>query len=56
VQYNPLSWLTLGAAYEFVDLGDADLNLDRGPLAGVLTGSYSSNHLNVLTVYATLRL
>jgi long-chain fatty acid transport protein len=45
IQYDWNKDITLGLAYEFVDLGNAPINTRRGPLAGRLTGDYSPNHI-----------
>jgi long-subunit fatty acid transport protein len=36
--------MTVGAAYEYLNLGEADLNRQR-PLAGTLQGNYSTNEI-----------
>jgi long-chain fatty acid transport protein len=45
IQYDWNRDVTWGLAYEFVDLGNAPINVRRGPLAGQLTGDYSTNHI-----------
>ena len=40
VQYNFSDKITLGAAYQYMNGGDADLDVERGPLAGRLEGDY----------------
>jgi long-chain fatty acid transport protein len=45
IQYDWNRDITLGLAYTFVDLGNAPINIRRGPLAGQLTGDYSPNHI-----------
>jgi long-chain fatty acid transport protein len=42
--FNPN--LTLGAAYEFVWMGDMSVDQERGPLAGRVAGEYSSSSLS----------
>jgi long-subunit fatty acid transport protein len=37
---------TIGAAYEYLNLGDADLDRDRGSLAGRIEGNYSTNEIH----------
>ena len=52
------SWsqdLTLGAAYELAWGGDLDVDLDRGPLAGQLSGSYDNVAVHFLTLNAEWR-
>ena len=46
VQYALNERATVGAAYEYLNLGDADLDRDRGPLAGRLQGDYSTNEIH----------
>ena len=41
VQYS-FNQLTVGAAYQYLNAGDADLDVERGPLAGRLEGDYES--------------
>ena len=50
VQYALSDVLTLGDAYEYLNLGNADLNRSRGPLAGTLQGDYSTNEVHALNV------
>jgi long-chain fatty acid transport protein len=51
LQYDWSDQVTVGAAYEFLDLGDAEIaNLTRGPLAGTLDGDYSSNHVQFIAL------
>ncbi len=45
VQYALNERATLGAAYEYLNLGDADLERSR-PLAGTLQGDYSTNEIH----------
>jgi hypothetical protein len=56
LEFSFLRWLKIGACYEFVALGKAPIDLNRGPLAGRLAGEYSSNFRNVVTLYAAARL
>jgi len=44
LQYDVNDAVTVGAAYEFLDFGEGELNVARGPLAGRVQGDYSSNH------------
>jgi long-chain fatty acid transport protein len=34
--------ITVGAAYQYMNGGDADVDVERGPLAGRLQGDYKS--------------
>jgi long-chain fatty acid transport protein len=49
VQYDWSKNLTLGLAYEFIDLGSANINKD-GFLRGNLVGDYNTNNVNVVNV------
>lgn len=49
VQYGWSKNLTLGLAYEFIDLGSASINKE-GFLRGNLVGDYGTNHVNVVNV------
>ena len=49
VQYDWSKNLTLGLAYEFIDLGPANINKE-GFLRGNLVGDYSTNNVNVVNV------
>ena len=50
IQYDWTKDLTLGAAYEYVDLGKARINQQGGPLQGSLQGEYGTNAVNVFAV------
>ena len=52
IQYALSERITLGAAYEYLNLGEGDIDVDRGPLAGSLQGNYSTNEVHY--VNATL--
>jgi long-chain fatty acid transport protein len=44
-------WLwSVGAAYEFIDLGKARINQQGGPLQGDLQGEYGTNEAHVCAV------
>ncbi|MGD8252465.1 MAG: outer membrane protein transport protein [Desulfobacterales bacterium] len=43
IQYDWSEDVTIGCAYEYLDLGDADINQEGGPLKGPLKGDYSPN-------------
>lgn len=47
--------LTLGFAYTFLDAGDASINQTRGPLAGTVSGDYSSNYVHIIGISANYR-
>jgi long-chain fatty acid transport protein len=46
VQYALNERMTIGAAYEYLNLGEADLDRHRGPLAGRIQGNYSTNEIH----------
>ena len=46
LQYEINRNVTAGAAWEFLDAGNAPFSNHRGPLAGTLQGHYSTNYLN----------
>ena len=50
IQYTLSDVLTLGGAYEYLNLGNADINRSRGPLAGTLQGDYSTNEVHFFNV------
>ena len=50
VQYDLSDDITVGCAYEFLDAGDAEINQNRGALAGALVGDYSSNYIHFFNV------
>jgi long-chain fatty acid transport protein len=50
IQYALSERATLGAAYECANLGQADIDVDRGPLAGRLKGDYSPNEVHFFNV------
>jgi long-chain fatty acid transport protein len=54
VQYS-FDQLTLGAAYEYMNAGDADLDVERGPLAGRLEGNYKSNDFHFFSLNLSWR-
>ena len=49
LQYDWSEKVTVGAAYEFLDLGSAEIHNLPGP-AGTLQGDYSSNHVNFVAL------
>lgn len=56
VQYALNDAMTLGGAYEYLNLGSADINRSRGPLAGTLQGDYSTNEVHFFNVTLNWRL
>lgn len=50
LQYDLSEDMTFGCAYEFLDAGEADIDQNRGALAGAIMGDYSSNHIHFLNV------
>ena len=49
VQYALNDRVTIGAAYEYLNLGEADIDRSR-PLAGTLQGNYSTNEIHWFNV------
>jgi len=50
IQYDLSEDMTVGCAYEFLDLGDAEIGQNRGALAGEIVGDYSSNYIHFINV------
>jgi len=50
IQYEINRDMTLGAANEFLDAGNAPYDVKRGPLAGRVQGDYSCNFIDFLAV------
>ena len=48
VQYELNQDVTLGAAYEYLDLGDGNINLTGGNLRGDLKGDYQKNQIHFI--------
>lgn len=46
VQYALNERATIGAAYEYLNLGDADMDRDRGALSGRIQGDYATNEIH----------
>ena len=46
---------TLGFAYTFMDARSASINQRRGPLAGTLSGDYSSNYIHIIALSLNYR-
>ena len=53
--YDYSKKLTLGFAYTFLDAGNAPINQTRGPLAGTVSGEYSSNYAHIVGINASYR-
>ena len=53
VQHERTKDFTIGAAYEYLKLGDGKIDQEAGPLTGRLKGKYSPNaiHLVNLTMH-----
>ncbi len=50
LQYDLSKDMTVGCAYELLDAGDAEINQNRGALAGEFAGDYSSNYIHFFNV------
>jgi long-chain fatty acid transport protein len=50
LQYGWGENITLGAAYEYLDAGDAKINQQGGPLQGDLKGDYKRNEIHFINV------
>jgi long-chain fatty acid transport protein len=50
IQYDWRRNLTLGFAYEYINLGSANINQSGGPFIGTLIGDCSPNMVNVINV------
>ena len=55
VQYTFSDNVTVGAAYQYLNGGDADLDVDRGPLAGSLEGDYKSFDVHFVSLNLSWR-
>ncbi len=47
--------LTLGAAYELAWGGDLDMDVERGPLAGRVSGTYEGAAIHMISLNAEWR-
>lgn len=56
VQYSFNDRITLGAAYQYMNAGDAALDVERGPLAGRLEGDYKSFDVHFFALNLSWRL
>ncbi len=50
IQYDWNKDITLGAAYEYLDLGDAEIDQEGGPLQGSFKGEYDTNAIHFFAV------
>jgi long-chain fatty acid transport protein len=50
LQYNWNQNITLGAVYTYVDLGDAKIDQQGGPLQGNLKGDYKTDNMHVVAL------
>jgi long-chain fatty acid transport protein len=55
LQYSFNDNLTAGAAYQYLNGGDADLDVERGPLAGSLEGDYKSYDIHFFALNLSWR-
>jgi long-chain fatty acid transport protein len=55
LQYDLSKDLTIGAAYTFLDAGDAEIELTGNPVRGDLVGDYRSNYVNFFNVNVVYR-
>jgi long-chain fatty acid transport protein len=49
-QYRLSEKLSLGGAYELLWVGDLDMDVNRGPLAGRVTGTYENTAIHAMNV------
>jgi long-chain fatty acid transport protein len=49
LRYDWSDDVTIGLGYEFVDLGDADFDVNQNALTGRVQGDFRTNHVNVVT-------
>ena len=56
LQYSFNEKVTVGAAYQYMNAGDADLDVERGPLAGRLQGDYKSYDFHIFALNLSWRL
>ena len=50
IQYDWNKDVTVGAAYEYLDAGDAEIDQEGGPLQGSLKGDYGTNAIHFFAV------
>jgi len=56
LQYSFTDKITVGAAYQYMNGGDADMDLERGPRAGRLQGDYKSYDVHFFALNLSWRL
>ena len=56
LEYSFNEKITVGAAYQYMNAGDADLDVERGPLSGRLQGDYKSNDFHFFALNLSWRL
>jgi long-subunit fatty acid transport protein len=56
IQYSFNDNITAGAAYQYMNGGDADIDVERGPLAGRLQGDYKSFDVHFFALNLSWRL
>jgi len=56
IQYTVNKDVTVGAAYEYANAGNAPFEVSRGRLAGTVQGDYSANFLNFFAVNVNWKL
>lgn len=56
VQYALSDVITLDGAYEYFNLGNADIDRSRGPVSGTLQGDYSTNEVHFFNVTVNWKL
>jgi len=50
IQYDWNEDITIGAAYQYLDAGDAEIDQEGGPMQGSLKGEYDTNVIHVMAV------
>ena len=50
IQYDWNEDVTVGVAYEYADLGEAEMDREGGPLQGSLKGEYDPNAIHFFAV------
>jgi long-chain fatty acid transport protein len=56
LQYSFNEKITVGAAYQYMNAGDANLDVERGPLSGHLQGDYKSYDFHFFALNLSWRL
>ena len=55
LQYSFNDMVTVGAAYQYMNGGDADLDVERGPLAGRIEGDYKAYDVHFVALNVSWR-